>query len=279
MMMQQPYALKPVPDQFPAKVSVVVPCHNAITITMLSLTSLIHNTDIPFELVLVDDGSTDATAVSLECLATNINAGQYPKVTGARVLHNPQRTSCAEASNLGVAAASGDIIVWCNNDMLYGPNWLGPLVKIAATDALVGVVGPWPLKVLLNHDQGGNVVTEFTALAANHIVADDPVLLSSGAPFVFRRGILNTIGGYFFDQRFAPAYFEDWDLYNRLLTVGLHFGLTRRSVYYHYEGVTCSQIPNRVALFHANRSRFLEKWPGGGPFPHYLGLSPSQLGL
>jgi GT2 family glycosyltransferase len=279
MTMRQPYILKPVPDQFPAKVSIVIPCHNAINITMLSLTSVIHNSDIPFELVLVNDGSTDSTAASLDRLAANINAGQYPKVTGVRVLHNSKRTSCAEASNLGVAAASGDIIVWCNNDMLYGPHWLSPLVKIVATDANVGVVGPWPLKVTLNHNQGGSIVTEFAALAANHIVPDDPALFSSGAPFVFRRGILNMIGGYFFDERFAPAYFEDWDLYNRLLTAGLHFGLTRRSVYYHYEGITCNQLPDRAAIYHANRHRFLEKWPGGGPLLQYLGLSPSQLGL
>ena len=277
MMMQQPYILGPVPEQFPAKVSVVVPCHNAIDITMRSLTSLIHNSDIPFELVLVDDGSTDATAVWLDRLSANINAGWYPKITGVRVLHNPARTSCAEASNLGVAAASGDIIVWCNNDMLYGPNWLSPLVKIAATDANVGIVGPWPLKVPLNRE--GDVVIEFAALAATHVVPDDPALFSSGAPFVFRRGILNMIGGYFFDQRFAPAYFEDWDLYNRLLTAGLHFGLTRRSVYYHYGGITCNQFPNRAAIFHDNRRRFLEKWPGGGPLLHYLGLGPGQLGL
>ena len=133
-------------DQFPAKVSIVIPCHNAIDITMLSLTSVIHNRDIPFELVLVNDGSTDSTAASLDRLAANINAGQYPKVTGVRVLHNSKRTSCAEASNLGVAAASGDIIVWCNNDMLYGPHWLSPLVKIVATDANVGVVRPGRLK-------------------------------------------------------------------------------------------------------------------------------------
>lgn len=272
--MRQPFVLGPVPDAVQAGVSIIIPCHNAVEMTMMSLTSLINNTDMPFELILVDDGSSDSTPAYLDRLAHHFNAG-HPKIQRTLALHLPAAQGCSSASNLGVSASTGAILVWCNNDMLYSPGWLSPLVKIAVSHPNVGVVGPWPIDRRLARPYFANGMMHFTP----HAVPGDPLLVSSGAPWVFRREVLSQIGGFFLDTRFNPFYFEDWDLYNRLLSAGLHFGLTRRSTYFHYGGVTCRQFPNIMNVYLKNRALFLQKWPGGGPLPGYLGVTPQQLNL
>lgn len=272
--MKQPFVLGPVPDSVSTSVSIVVPCRNAVDTTMQSLTSLLNNTDLPFELVLVNDGSTDATAASLDGLVSTLNAGN-PLVTRAVALHLPMSQGCSSATNLGMSVTTGAVIVWCNNDMLYCPDWLSPLVKIAVSHADVGVVGPWPVDRQTAKPFFSAGMMRFTP----NVIPNDPYLASAGAPWVFRREVLGRVGGFLLDTRFNPFYFEDWDFYNRLLTAGLHFGLTRRSSFYHYGGVTCTQYPNIMEVYLKNRRLFLQKWPGGGPMPGYIGVTPQQMHL
>lgn len=274
--MRQPYVLHEVPGPVDTTVSIIVPCLNHIDMTALSLRSLMSYTDMPFELIVVNDGSTDNTAAALGELAQSVNKGGTI-VSRMRVINNPIRQGCSSATNLGVAAATGQVLVWCNNDMLYGPNWLSPLVRIIVSHNDLGIVGPWPVTVSAPFRT--DPVPEFAALAARLVNPQDPALYSSSAPWVFRRDLLPHVGGYLLDPHYNPAYFEDWDLYNRLLTAGYHFGLTRRSFFFHYVGTTCSHLPEVAARFYRNRTQFLTRWPGGGPFPGYLGVAPQQLGL
>ncbi len=94
-------------------VSIVVPAWNKWEYTYRCLLSLLRNTSgAAFETLVVDNGSTDETAVAL------------PQLEGIRVLRNAENLGFARACNQGAAAARGRHLLFLNNDIEALPGWL-----------------------------------------------------------------------------------------------------------------------------------------------------------
>ena len=93
------------------------------------LESLRSQTFHDFEVIVVDNGSTDGT---LEYLRTH-----HPWV---RVVQLPENTGFAHGNNSGFSHSSGDYIVTLNNDTMAEPGWLGELVAVADAHPEAGMV-------------------------------------------------------------------------------------------------------------------------------------------
>lgn len=105
------------------KVSVVVASYNGGRTLPACLNSLVHLNYPSYEVILVDDGSTDDTATI---------AGHYPTV---RALHQPN-LGLSAARNAGIAAATGDIVAFTDSDCQADVDWLYYLVgDLLKTDA------------------------------------------------------------------------------------------------------------------------------------------------
>src|SRR5262249_33852397 len=115
------------------RVSIVVVTFDNLVYNRLSLESVLANTAYPdFEVIIVDNGSTDGTADYLRALSLR---------SPVRVLFNEYNRGFAAANNQGLSLASGDMLVLLNNDTVVPPGWLKPLVRqLQAPD--VGLVGP-----------------------------------------------------------------------------------------------------------------------------------------
>jgi len=107
---------------------VVIPAYNEADYLPDTLASLAQQ-DCPggFEVIVVDNGSTDATAAVAER-------------AGVRVLHQPQRGVCA-ARQLGTLAARGELVVSTDADTVHPPGWLRRL-SAQFDDGVVAVAGP-----------------------------------------------------------------------------------------------------------------------------------------
>ena len=111
-------------------VSIIVPVFNRLDCTRQCTDAILaHTQDIPYEIILVDNASTDGTSTHLATLSDP-----------ARVITNTVNRGFACACNQGAAAARGDVLVFLNNDTQVLPHWLSPLIETLA-DETVGMVG------------------------------------------------------------------------------------------------------------------------------------------
>jgi GT2 family glycosyltransferase len=91
-------------------ISIITPVHNCLSHNEIFLESLIKYTYSPYELIVIDNASTD---------------GSYElfKGTGCKIIRNEKNLCYPESMNLGLAQAQGDFICFLNNDVFCGINW------------------------------------------------------------------------------------------------------------------------------------------------------------
>lgn len=208
-------------------VSVVVPTYNRRALVLACLESL-RRQDYPldrYEIVLVDDGSTDGTA---EAVAAAM-AG-WP---GTFMLIRQANSGPAGARNTGIRASQGAIVAFTDSDCTVSPNWLAALVAGFTDERIAGVGGP-----IRNVAPRGWIAEYLTAAAFfRHRVRHGRVEYLLTASAAYRRDVLQNIGG-FAERR--GAWGEDADLSFRVAAQGYYLSLVYDNISNHhgiYSGV------------------------------------------
>ena len=169
------------------RVSIVIPQHNRSELTVNAVRSLLEFHERSFEILIVDDGSSGKHRTALRNL----------RGTGVHFVLSHCRRGVTAAWNLGAAAASGETLVFLNNDTVSEGPWVEQLVSPLATDdvLMTGVeVRREPLAQSRSFDQ-----------------------LLAGWGFALRRDVLLRMGG--FDPQ-LKLYFSDTDLQFRIAQQG-----------------------------------------------------------
>ena len=104
--------------------SIIVPCSNQITYTRQCISALNGHTRQPWELIVIDNGSTDHTDIYL----AGVQDGAAVPVT---VISNTTNLGFPAAINQGLKAARGEYLVLLNNDVVVTDGWLDQLVALA----------------------------------------------------------------------------------------------------------------------------------------------------
>jgi GT2 family glycosyltransferase len=243
-------------------VSVVVPVFDEFERTYTCLASILERSgDVPYEVLVVDDGSTDETR-DIESL-----------VAGVRVLRDGTNRGFIAACNRGAAEARGEFLVFLNNDTLVSPDWLAALIApFGGTVPGEGPVGLVGAKLVYPDGRlqecGGIVFSDGSAW--NYGRGDDPADpryefayeadYCSGACIALQRGLFERLGG--FDSRYAPMYYEDVDLAFAVRSLGLRVLCQPSCVIVHSEGGTAGLDVGAGAKRHQLRNRevFAERW-------------------
>ena len=232
--------------------SIVIPVRNRAALTRQCLDVLFNppEEDVLCEIIVVDDGSTDSTAEML--------AEHFEQV---RVVRHDRSLGFADACNDGAAEATGEWLVFLNNDTIPQPGWLEALLLYAKSRERVGLVGSKLLFPKGTIQHAGIVFA--SNLTPHHIYtgfpADHPAVSASrefqavtGACALVRRSLFDEVGR--FDNAFVNS-FEDLDFCFRLRSLGYEVHYCHESVLYHLESATRDH-----ALDHQNHELFLERW-------------------
>jgi O-antigen biosynthesis protein len=195
------------PEVVRPDVTVVMLTYNRWDLTKEALRLLAESTEPRYEVVIVDNASTDGT---LDELA---------HVSGARILRNPRNLGFGPATNQGAAMARGRYLLLLNSDAWVRPGWLEPLIDVADADAGVAAVASKLLYPDGRLQEAGSIVWRDGRVRqyGDGDVPNRPeynfrrtVDYASAACLLVRRSAFIAVGG--FDPRFAPVYCEDVDL-------------------------------------------------------------------
>jgi glycosyltransferase involved in cell wall biosynthesis len=173
-------------------VSVVIPAHNAERTLKASLDSVLAQDFRDFEIVAVNDGSTDATKAILASYDSQI-----------RVIDQGNRGAPA-ARNAGVNAASGKLIAFLDSDDLWSPDKLTQSVRVFEQHPSASLV----FSDCSGLHADGTTSTFYSyggAPSLNDMLENGFELVPSAV--TMRRDVFQACGG--FSERFAPIYFED----------------------------------------------------------------------
>ncbi|MFA5114045.1 MAG: glycoside hydrolase family 99-like domain-containing protein [Candidatus Margulisiibacteriota bacterium] len=241
------------------RVSIIIPVHNKLEYTFNCLRAIKERTDerLGYEIIMVDDASTDQTAA---VLAT---------VKGLRVLRNQSNRGYLYSCNLAAEHAAGEYLLFLNNDTLVLPGWLDRLLKTFATYPAAGLVGAKFLSPDGRLLEAGGIVWR-DGSAANYGRGDDPgrpeynyareVDYCSGACVMLPRALFLAVGKY--DVNYSPAYYEDVDLAFKVRSAGKKVYYQPNAEIVHFEGVSCGTDTaagvKRYQLL--NREKFVVKW-------------------
>jgi glycosyltransferase involved in cell wall biosynthesis len=240
--------------------SIIIPVFNNLHLTQQCLDSIFQNTTPGlYEVIVVDNGSTDGSQEYLQSLQPRI-----------RYIRNPRNLFFARGCNRGAWAARGENVLFLNNDTVVKPGWLEAMLDVLAQSPEIGIVGNKQLFPASNPIYSGLVwhagmaFTEqkdswhvFFGFDADHpsvnVQRDYPCV--TGCCLLIRKSLFERLSG--FDPWFQNGY-EDTDLCLRAGELGTRIVYTPKSEIVHHVSASESRFDRHIANF----LRFRERWAG-----------------
>jgi O-antigen biosynthesis protein len=224
------------------RISVIVCTYNGAR-TIRDCLEGLRRLDYPgFEVIVVNDGSTDGTAAI---------AGEY----GFRVI-STRNHGLSHARNVGLHAASGDIVAYIDDDAYPDPDWLRYLAAGFLESSHVGIGGPNLAP------PGDGLVAESVANApggpSHVLLSDGEAEHIPGCNMAFRRKALLAIGG--FDPQFRTAG-DDVDVCWRLREKGWTLGFHPGAVVWHHRRSSVRAYLKQQMGYGRAEALLERKWP------------------
>jgi len=244
------------------KVTIIILNWNGKKDTIECLESLKHITYPNYEILLVDNGSTDG---SVECFRK-----RYPEL---EIIENVKNLGFAEGNNVGIRRAMEkgvDYMLLLNNDTVVDPNFLGELVMVAESDVKIGLIQS---KLLYYDNHTINTTGFFFDIFGSTMhrgrfeidnyqydnLTEEGFFYASGACLLITKKLFLELRGDLFDK-YLFAYHEDVDLSWIARLLGFKIVYCPTSICFHKEGKTSGRFNPLTAYWgYKNRLRVLIK--------------------
>ncbi|MGI9950905.1 methyltransferase domain-containing protein [Moorellaceae bacterium AZ2] len=237
--------------------SIVVPVFNGPRVTEKCLEAITRYTSVPYEIIVVDNGSDKATQEVINKVASSKQ--------NIVVVRNSENQGYPRACTQGLARARGEYIVIINNDVLVTPHWDKRILAVFARDSSMGIVGP-----RTNYCAGPQVVTDcrydentLDSWAEKWYLKHAGSLRGAsrliGFLWMMKREVVEKIGG--FDPLFGLGNYEDDDYCLRAQLAGFKLAIADDVFVHHYGSQSFRKIPETYAkLLETNKQLFAGKW-------------------
>ena len=221
----------------PPTVSVIVVSWNGENVITECLESLLAQTISDFEIIVVDNGSTDGTVEKIKSIGSRI-----------RLIENPENLGFAAANNIGYQESTGHYLALLNQDARAEPNWLEELVRAAETHSEAGMIASRVLRPgtpatidsagLAVYPDGLNRTRGGGEPDGERFSREEEVFAPSGSAAFYRREMIEQAG--FYDER-TFLYGDDVEL-------GFRGRLMGWNCRYHPDAVAYHPLPGRPEL-------------------------------
>ena len=228
------------------KVSIIIVNYNGKELLQKCLDSLLKVNYNNFEIILVDNNSTDG---SVEFITKN-----YPSLI---IIKLDSNKGFAEPNNVAAKISKGKYLLFLNNDTVVTPNFIFEMVKVMETDKKIAICQSLLLKPDGSVDSSGDFIDHLGVVYNSKTKIDEIREVSSarGASMLVRSDIFEKLDG--FDQKFFIT-FEDVDLCWRSWILGYRVLIIPTSIVYHEGGITIKKIKSEIA-FHGFKNQLAMK--------------------
>jgi GT2 family glycosyltransferase/tetratricopeptide (TPR) repeat protein len=215
--------------------SVIVLTYNQLNYTQQCIESLFCHTPSPFELIIVDNGSSDGTVDYL----ANLDRSQTACLR-IHIIANPDNRGFAAGCNQGLAEARGRYCLLLNNDIVVTPAWLTKLIQPMGHEH-IGFSGPMSNCVSgrqrvsdVAYDTASlkgldRFAREFGKRHTGQVIQQKRLV---GFCLLIKRELIDRIGGL--DERFKVGNFEDDDFCLRAVLAGYKGAIAKDCFVHHY---------------------------------------------
>lgn len=250
----------PVSARSASSIDIVVPVYNAPAHVLACVESVLRHTTGNYELVLIDDGSTDPGVASLfEAIAKR----RLPQVT---LLANTRNLGFTATANRGMARSDHDVVL-LNSDAVVTSGWFDALVRCAASDARIGTITPFsnnaeicsfPKQCVSQAWPAGEDPEPLRrAIAAAAVPCYPELPTGVGFCMYVRRELLDAIGP--FDEAFGAGYGEENDFCMRARAAGFRNVLCDDAFVLHAGGKSFAGAKEHLGV--RNTALLLERHP------------------
>jgi GT2 family glycosyltransferase len=245
------------------KVSVVVLTYNNLAFTEACLFSIEAYSDYTnLEVIVVDNASADGSREWLARWAAEPSKAGHRR----RLILNDANLGFSAGNNVGLAAASGEVLVLLNNDTYVTPGWVRGLTAHLSMDEGLGLVGPVTnnigneAKISIAYDDMVEMIRESGRYTRAH--CGQRLRLKTAAFFcvAMRREVFERVG--FLDEAFGVGFFEDDDYCRRVEAEGLRIAAAEDVFVHHHLSASFDALKaeTKRALFEKNKAIYEAKW-------------------
>lgn len=235
-------------------VSIITPTYNKLEFLKQMMDSVDKNTEWPFELIVVDNGSDDGTKEFVTTSNYKMN-GQY--------VRNEDNKGFAIANNQGIEVAKGNFICLLNNNTIVTKGWLTEMMNVFKEEKAIDTVG-----AKLIHPGKGTIqhagVIQLSSGIPDHIYFNKLInyppanirkeyFAVTGACMLIPKNILEEVGEL--DEEYLNGW-EDMDLCQKIKGLGYKIFYEPKALVYHYE----SRINGRYSKENLNFSLYMSKY-------------------
>ncbi len=254
-------------------VSIIVLTYNGLKFSKEFVNSVFQHTSPLYELIVVDNASTDGTCKYLAELAKSNKS--------VKLIQNQENVGFPKGVNQAINISSGRYLLIANNDIVVTKGWIERLIEVAETEATIGIVGP-----ISNIVSGVQLDknARYSSIEEMHKYAAKVRKENAGKYFEFprvaflctliKREVIDKIGGL--DERFSPGNFEDDDFCLRAQLAGYKTVIAQDVFIHHFgsKSFMANGTEEYAKRLEHNKQVFIEKW---GADPEEIWLKGKQF--
>jgi GT2 family glycosyltransferase len=228
------------------KVSIIIINYNGKHHLESCLESLLKINYNNTEIIIVDNNSTDDSV--------NFVSKNFPDVILIRLNENK---GFAEPNNIASKVATGDLLLFLNNDTIVTPSFISEMIKPIQQDSDIGICQSLLLKPDESIDSSGDFIDTLGVVYNSKTQISEIREISSarGASMMIKKNLFEQLEG--FDKKFYFS-FEDVDLSWRCWIAGYKVLIIPKSIVYHLGGQTYQKVKNSMA-FHGFKNQLSMK--------------------
>ncbi len=255
-------------------VSVVVLTYNNLAFTEACLFSIEAYSDYPrLEVIVVDNASSDGSPEWLRGWAQERSAAGHRR----RLILNEENLGFSAGNNVGLKAATGEVLVLLNNDTYVTPGWVRTLCAHLRRDPGLGLVGPITnnigneARIEIEYADLTDMIRKAGEYTRAHAGRSIPLHNAAFFCVAMPREVYERVGPM--DEDFGVGFFEDDDYCRRVHLEGYRVATAEDVFVHHHLSASFDSLgaERKQALFEKNKAIYEAKWGAWTPHAYRAG--------